>query len=247
MGKLDGKSVIITGSAQGMGAQHARAFVAEGARVTLSDLQEEAGRAIADELGEAAFFAAQNVALEADWDRVVAAALAHGGHIDGLVNNAAIHNVCPIEQESIDNLRRALEVNVVGSFIGIQKMIGPMREAGGGSIVNLSSVAGTRGIPAHVSYGTSKWAVRGMTKIAAADLAADKIRVNSIHPGGIEDTGMYTVPETEEAINARNAMVPMGRPGRPDEISQLAIFLISDASSYITGTEHVIDGGLTLW
>lgn len=247
MGKLDGKSVIITGAAQGMGAQHARSFVAEGARVVITDLQEEAGRALADELGDAAAFEAQNVTQEEDWDRVIAAALRHAGRIDGLVNNAAIHNVSPIEQETVENLRRALEVNVVGSFIGIQKVIAPMREAGGGSIVNISSVAGTRGLPAHVSYGTSKWAVRGMTKLAASDLGADKIRVNSIHPGGVENTGMFTRPKSAEEASRRDASVPLGRQARPDDVSKLAIFLISDDSSFITGCEHVIDGGLTLW
>lgn len=247
MGRLEGKSVIITGAAQGMGAEHARAFLAEGARVLMTDLQQDAGATLAAELGEAAAFAVHDVASESDWERVVEAALHHSGRIDGLVNNAAIHTVKHIEQESADMLRRMLEVNVVGSFLGMQKVIAPMREAGGGSIVNVSSVAGTRGIPRHISYAATKWSVRGLTKSAASDLGSDGIRVNSIHPGGIEDTGMYTKPRNDEEAAERAAGIPLGRPGRPSEVSQLAIFLISDESSYITGTEHVIDGGMTLW
>lgn len=247
MGRLEGRSVIITGSAQGMGAQHARTFVAEGARVLMTDLQDEAGAALASELGDAATFEVHDVTSERDWDRVVAAALSHGGKLDGLVNNAGIHGVKVVEEESVESLRRMLEVNVIGCFIGIQKVIAPMRAASGGSIVNISSVAGTRGIPAHVSYGTSKWALRGMTKTAAIELGTDNIRVNSIHPGGIENTGMFTKPRSKKDAAERNAGIPLGRPGRPDEVSKLAIFLISDESSYITGSEHVIDGGLTLW
>ena len=167
MGQLDGKSLIITGAAQGMGAVHARRCVEEGARVTLTDLQVEAGESLAKELGEAAAFVQQDVTSEADWDRVVAGANAHGGRIDGLVNNAAIWSVAPILEESVDRLRLMLEINVVGTWWGIRKVAEPMRDAGGGSIVNISSIAGTRGIPEHGSYGASKWAVRGLSKVAA--------------------------------------------------------------------------------
>ena len=245
MGQLDGKVAIITGAAQGMGETHARRFAAEGARVVLTDLQEAAGQAVAKDLGESALFVPQDVRAEADWDRVIEATLQRFGALDVLINNAAIWSTASIEEERVERLREILEVNVVGSWWGIRKAIAPMREAGGGSIVNISSIAGTRGIPEHGSYGASKWAVRGLAKVAAVELGRYGIRVNSIHPGGVKDTGMFLIPEEEHARSF--ASQPIRRPAERDEISSVAIFLASDASSYITGREHVVDGGLTLW
>jgi 3alpha(or 20beta)-hydroxysteroid dehydrogenase len=246
MGALDRKSAIITGAAQGMGASHARRFVEAGARVVLTDVQADAGERLAKELGEAARFVRHDVTSAADWDRVIAAAQSHGGGLHALVNNAAIHWMKSIADDSADALRRMLDVNVVGVFLGIQKAIAPMRAAGGGSIINISSIAGTRGIPAHGSYGASKWAVRGLTKVAAAELGRHAIRVNSIHPGGIAGTGMFSEPDGDER-RAQYAAIPLGRAGDKREVSDLAVFLASDASTYITGTEHVIDGGRSLW
>ena len=245
MAQLDGKVAIITGAAQGMGEVHAHRFVAEGARVVLTDLQEAAGEAVAKELGESALFVPHDVREEVDWDRVIEATRERFGSLDVLINNAAIWSTASIESERVERLREILEVNVVGSWWGIRKAIAPMREAGGGSIVNISSIAGTRGIPEHGSYGASKWAVRGLAKVAASELGRYGIRVNSIHPGGVKDTGMFLIPEEEQERNfARN---PIPRPALREEISNVAIFLASDASSYITGREHVVDGGLTLW
>ena len=245
MGQLEGKSIIITGGAQGMGAMHARRCVEEGARVVLTDLQVEAGEKTASELGDSALFVEQDITLEQDWDRVVDAALDRFDRIDGLVNNAAIWWTEPIMSEAADRLRKMLEVNVVGTFHGMQKVVPAMRDSGGGSIVNLSSIAGTRGIPEHGSYGASKWAVRGLSKVAAAELGQWNIRVNTIHPGAIEGTGMFLIPEAEfEELFAEQ---PLRRPGRRDEVSGLLIFLLSDQSSYVTGHEHVIDGGRTVW
>jgi 3alpha(or 20beta)-hydroxysteroid dehydrogenase len=246
MGALDGKSAIVTGAAQGMGASHARRFVEAGARVVLTDLQGEAGERLAKELGDAARFVRHDVTSAEDWDRVIAAALAHGRGLHALVNNAAIHWMKSIEQDTAEGLRRMLDVNVVGVFLGIQKSIAPMRDAGGGSIINVSSIAGTRGIPAHGAYGASKWAVRGLTKVAASELGRHRIRVNSIHPGGIAGTGMFSEPDGDER-RAQYAAIPLGRAGEKREVSDLVVFLASDASSYITGTEHVIDGGRSLW
>jgi 3alpha(or 20beta)-hydroxysteroid dehydrogenase len=246
MGALDGKTAIITGAAQGMGASHARRFVEAGARVVLTDVQAEAGEQLAKELGDAARFVRHDVTSAADWDRAIAAALAHGRGLQVLVNNAAIHWMKSIEDDSADGLRQMLDVNVVGVFLGVQKAIAPMREGGGGSIINISSIAGTRGIPAHGAYGASKWAVRGLTKVAAHELGRHRIRVNSIHPGGIADTGMFSEPEGSERRSAY-ALIPLGRAGLKREVSDLAVFLASDASTYITGTEHVIDGGRSLW
>jgi 3alpha(or 20beta)-hydroxysteroid dehydrogenase len=167
------------------------------------------------------------------------------GGVHGLVNNAAIWSTAPILEESVDRLRQILEINVVGTWWGIRKVAVPMRDSGGGSIVNISSIAGTRGIPEHGSYGASKWAVRGLSKVAAYELGEMGIRVNSVHPGGVKDTGMFQVPEEEVARNFQAQ--PLGRPADRKEISGVVIFLLSEASSYVTGHEHVVDGGRTIW
>ncbi len=167
MGQLDGKSIIITGAAQGMGAIHARRCVEEGARVVLTDLQAEEGEKLAAELGDAAIFVQQDITSESDWDRVVETATSSHGQLDGLVNNAAIWWTKPVVEEDAAKFLKMLEVNVIGTWQGMRKVVPAMREAGGGSIVNLSSIAGTRGIPEHAAYGASKWAVRGLSKVAA--------------------------------------------------------------------------------
>jgi len=247
MGQLDGKVAIITGAAQGMGAVEARRFAEEGARVVLTDLQEEAGRQNAKELGDAAVFVRQDVTSEADWDAVVRTATERFGQLDALVNNAAIHHIVSLEDETLDGLERMLRVNVVGTWWGHKKVIDPMRRAGGGSIINKSSIAGTRGIPLHSSYGASKWAVRGLTKTAAYELGVYGIRVNSVHPGPIEGTGMYSAPEDADEHQAMMDAMPLRRAGTRDEVASLVVFLASDASSFITGNEHVVDGGRSIW
>jgi 3alpha(or 20beta)-hydroxysteroid dehydrogenase len=247
MGALDGKVVIVTGSAQGMGRRHVERLVADGARVVATDVQVEAGRSLEADLGESVRFVEHDVSTEAGWDAVIAATDAAFGRLDGLVNNAAVYRgVCRIEDETPDVLERILRVNVTGSWWGIKKVIEPMRASGGGSIVNLSSMAGVKGIAGLSSYGMSKWAVRGLTKYAAIELGPYAIRVNSIHPGGIEGTGMFTPPTDTEERARRFAHVPLQRPGNTDDVSALVIFLLSDGSSYITGNEHLIDGGSSL-
>jgi 3alpha(or 20beta)-hydroxysteroid dehydrogenase len=247
MGQLEGKVAIVTGAAQGMGACEARRMAEEGARVVLGDVQEEAGRAAAKEIGAAAHFVRQDVSRESDWDAVIAASLERFGRLDVLVNNAAIHHVGSIENESLEGLERMLQVNLVGTWWGVKKAIAPMRAAGGGSIVNKSSIAGTRGIPAHGSYGITKWGVRGLTKVAAYELGPDRIRVNSIHPGPIAGTGMFSMPEDEAQQREIFDPIPLRRAGGVEEVASLVVFLASDASAFITGTEHVIDGGRSLW
>jgi len=247
MGQLDGKVAIITGAAQGMGAVEARRFAEEGARVVLTDLQEEAGRQHAADIGESAVFVPQDVTSETDWDAVVRTATERFGRLDALVNNAAIHHIIALEDESLEGLERMLRVNVVGTWWGHKKVIEPMKAAGGGSIINKSSIAGTRGIPLHSSYGASKWAVRGLTKTAAHELGVYGIRVNSVHPGPIEGTGMYSAPEDEADLQEMMETMPLRRAGTRDEVASLVVFLASDASSFITGNEHVVDGGRSIW
>ena len=242
-GRLDGKIAIITGAAQGMGAEHARVFVAEGARVVLTDLQEETGKALAAELGANALFVRHDVSRAEDWDAVIAATRTAFGPANVLINNAAMYFICPVDEADPERVRKLLDVNIFGSWLGISKLAPMMREAGGGSIINLSSLAGMRGIPWHGIYGTSKWAIRGLTKTAAYDLGPSGIRVNAISPGAIEETGMAGGPLDESQL----AAIPLRRTGRKSEVSQLAVFLASDESAYITGGDHVIDGGRALW
>jgi 3alpha(or 20beta)-hydroxysteroid dehydrogenase len=247
MGMLEGKTVIVTGGAQGMGRRHVERCAAEGAFVVATDLQAEAGQAVVDALGDRAAFVRHDVTDPAGWDTVVATALERTGAVHGLVNNAAVYSGTQhIADEPFEVFDRTMRINVYGTWWGIKKVIDPMRASGGGSIVNISSIAGTTGMPGFSSYGSSKWAVRGLTKITAADVGPWGIRVNSVHPGGIAETGMFSVPQTEEEKRQRQMAVPLRRSGTVDDVSSLVVFLLSESSAYITGVEHVIDGGASL-
>lgn len=243
MGRLEGKIILISGGARGQGAAEAQLFVAEGARVVIGDVLEEQGRALAAQLGQNAAFVRQDVTLESDWDAAIRAAEALGG-LHGLVNNAGIYQPRHLMETDTELFERHMRINQLGCFLGMKCVVPLMERSGGGSIVNISSVAGLRGSPGAIAYSATKWALRGMTKAAAIDLAPRKIRVNSVHPGPI-DTEMLHV-RTPEQNAARVQLVPMKRMGTAEEVAQLVLFLLSDESGYITGAEVAIDGGATL-
>jgi 3alpha(or 20beta)-hydroxysteroid dehydrogenase len=246
MGRLDGKVAIITGASQGMGEAHARRFIAEGAQVVMVDLNEERGAAIAAELGENARFIKADVTSLDEWRRVVDEAEAAFGPITVLVNNAGIIGPLadPVALEEEDYLW-VCAVNQHSQFYGMKCVIPSMQKAGVGSIVNVSSIAGlvaNVGTP-NIAYVGSKFASRGMTKEAAVFYGKDNIRANSVHPGYILTPMM--VAATDEEGGGIVSQIPLGRMADPDEVSQLVAFLASDESSYISGTEQVIDAGLT--
>lgn len=241
MGCLDGRVAIITGAARGQGEAEARKFAAEGAFVVMGDVLDEAGEAVAAELGGQALYLHHDVTSPDDWARVVDAA-AIRGPLRALVNNAAIHWTAPISEETPESLRRIWEVNYLGTFLGIQAAAKPMAAAGGGGIVNISSIAGMEGISHHAAYGGTKWAVRGLTKVAAIELGPQGIRVNSIHPGPIETAMLSADRHGRPELFGH---VPLRRAGVAAEVADLACYLASDASSYQTGHEYIIDGGST--
>jgi len=238
-GRLEGKVAVITGAARGQGEAEARLFVAEGAGVVLTDLIDERGEAVAEELGPTARFHHHDVSDPAGWDAVMAFTLAAFGRVDVLVNNAAVHHLCLIEEETPEAFDRMLAVNLKGPFLGMRAAIEPMRRGGGGSIVNISSLAGLQAFYLHGAYGASKFGLTGLSKVAAIELARSGIRVNSVHPGPI-DTDMLPAGDLAERL----ADHPLGRVGTPAEVAELVLFLASDASSFITGTEVRIDGGV---
>jgi len=243
-GNLEGKVALITGAARGMGAAAARLFVAEGAKVVLGDVLPDV-KEVAQELGDNALAVTLDVTDEAAWRDAVTAGEERFGKIDVLVNNAGILLMDELGKTSSDMYAKVNDVNAFGCFLGMREVTPALKRAGGGSIVNLSSVEGLGGNRFLVAYTASKFAVRGMTKAAAIELAADNIRVNSVHPGGI-DTPMvrHFIPD-DDNMAWMGRQVPMKRPGKPEEVAQAVAFLASDAASYITGAELAVDGGAT--
>jgi 3alpha(or 20beta)-hydroxysteroid dehydrogenase len=245
MDRLKGKVILISGGARGQGAAEARLFVAEGARVVIGDVLEPEGRQLTSELGDAAVFVRQDVTQERDWETAINAADKLGG-LHGLVNNAGIYQPRTLMETDTELFERHMRVNQLGCFLGMKAVVPLMERSGGGSIVNISSVAGLRGSPGAIAYSATKWALRGMSKAAAIDLAPRRIRVNSVHPGPIDiDTEMLKV-RTLEQNQQRLQLVPMKRMGTAEEVASLVLFLLSDESGYVTGAEVAIDGGATL-
>jgi len=236
MGRVDGKVALISGGARNIGGASARALVAEGAKVVIGDLLDDEGKALADELGDSARYIRLDVTQDEDWRAAVAFTLSEFGTLNVLFNNAGIFNGGPLNRYKSAQWQEMLDVNLTGPFLGMRAATDALIAAGGGSIINTSSIEGLRGTPWAHGYVASKWGLTGLTKSAAMELATHGIRVNSIHPGRI------STPATDQ-MPADLIPIPLGRPGKPEEVAAFVVFLASDESSFATGSEFVVDGG----
>jgi 3alpha(or 20beta)-hydroxysteroid dehydrogenase len=239
MGRFDNTVALISGGARGMGASHAKALVAEGAKVVIGDVLVDEGEALAEELGASAEFVKLDVTQEADWQTAVTAAEALGGPVNLLINNAGIVGFGSITDETAEGFQRVMNINTLGVFLGMKSTVPSMKRAGGGAIINISSTAGMMGYANIGAYVASKWAVRGLTKAAALELGRDHIRVLSVHPGPIR------TPMTEGMDEELTATQPIARYGEPEEVTKMVLFLAADAT-FSTGSEFVVDGGALL-
>ena len=254
MGRLDGKVAIVTGSARGTGAEIARLFVEEGARVMVSDVRHELGEAVAEALGENAIYQPLDVGDEAAWTSAVARVREVFGKIDVLVNNAAILQLGSIEDTTPEIFERLFRVNQLGPFLGIRAVAGPMREQGGGAIVNVASSDGVKGMNGVVGYASTKWGVRGITKSAAMELARDRIRINAVCPeaGNYEMTAEFMPPGIDMKAAATHNLAQLLAPpegysveDHVRDVARMVLFLASDECPTATAADFVVDGGLT--
>ncbi|MDY7103869.1 MAG: glucose 1-dehydrogenase [Actinomycetota bacterium] len=244
MGRLDGKVAIVTGGARGQGAAEAALFRTEGAEVVITDVLTDPGKTHADDIG--ATFVTHDVRSEEEWAEVARQTVERHGRIDVLVNNAGVFRRAKMLDTTLDEYRRIIDVNQIGVFLGMKAVAPTMIDQQSGSIVNISSIAGINAAPGAIAYGASKFAVRGMTKSAALELARSNVRVNSIHPGIIETDMLDEVTGGDEARHERFVRsAPLKRAAEAEEVAALALFLASDDSSYCTGSEFVVDGGIT--
>ncbi|MBK7949809.1 MAG: glucose 1-dehydrogenase [Deltaproteobacteria bacterium] len=243
MQRLSGKVALVTGGARGLGEATVRLFIQHGAQVVFGDVLEDAGQQLAKALGPNAAFLRMDVREEGDWQRAVERAQAFGP-LNVLVNNAAVVHMASIVDTTNDDYKRVFEINQFGTFLGIRSAVAPMKAAGGGSIINVSSIDGLHSSAGLAAYSSTKWAVRGLTKNAAIELGPYGIRVNSVHPGG-----MYTAMGGSERMSVAElnqgvyANFPLPRVGMPEEVAQVILFLATDEGSYCTGSEFVADGG----
>lgn len=238
MGRLDKKVCLITGAARGQGAEEAKLFASEGAVVWMADVLDEPGETLAAEIG--ATYRHLDVASEADWQSVVSEIQEVAGELHVLVNNAAVFPMNRMVTTTVEEFNRTMSINALGVFLGMKTCAPLLIQSGNGSIVNISSLAGMRASVGSFAYGASKWAVRGMTKTAAVELARKGVRVNSIHPGVIDTPMVEDVPNVDKVAKR----TPLGRTAAAGEVANLALYLASDESSYSTGSEFVVDGGL---
>ena len=247
--RLEGKVALITGGARGMGAAEAELFVANGATVVITDVLDAVGAETAKRLSSGSgtcVFIHHDVTSEADWSAVVADVLQSFGQIDILVNNAGIFEQGSILDTTLEAYRRTIDINQVGVFLGMKAVAAHMAGRRKGSIINISSVAGMAGTPGFVAYGASKWAVRGMTKGVAKELAPHGVRVNSIHPGIIDTPMLQTFEAAGDGVReAVRTRIPLGFEAEPIHVANLALYLASDESAYSTGSEFIVDGGWT--
>ena len=246
MGAVDGKVAIISGAARGQGAAAAKLFVAEGARVVIGDVLDDVGKELAESLGTAAVYRHLDVSSEDDWANVVNETVEAWGGVDILVNNAGILRFAALPDMPLEDYLRIVNVNQVGTFLGMRAVSKPMMAAGKGSIVNISSIEGLAGMPYLTAYTSTKFAIRGMTKVAALELGPHGIRVNSVHPGMIE-TDMVKDAAGGHDIDLSPAAkrIALRRMGQSEDIAEVVLFLACDRSSYVTGAELAADGGAT--
>jgi 3alpha(or 20beta)-hydroxysteroid dehydrogenase len=246
MGALDGKVAIITGAARGQGAAAAKVFVAAGARVIVGDVLDEVGKELAESLGPAAVYRHLDVSAEDDWANVVNETVEAWGGVDVLVNNAGILRFAALSDMPLEDYLRIVNVNQVGTFLGMRAVSKPMMAAGKGSIVNISSIEGLAGMPYLTAYTSTKFAIRGMTKVAALELGPHGIRVNSVHPGMIETDMVKDAAGGHEIdLSPAAKRIALRRMGQPEDIAEVVLFLASDRSAYVTGAEISADGGAT--
>ena len=246
MGRLDGRVAIVTGAARGMGAATARIFAGEGAHVVLADVLAADGEAVARQIGRKSFFYKLDVTNEDEWKALVAEVKRRLGRIDILINNAAIVHFGALEDLTKADLERVLAINVVGTMMGLKTVTPVMKAQKKGAIVNISSVDGLKGCNGLSAYTASKWAVRGVSKSMALELGPHGIRVNSVHPGGVDTVMGNPTGESKDTMNKESyGLVPLQRIGEPEEIARASLFLVSDEASYITGAELAVDGGWT--
>ena len=236
--RFEGKTVLITGAARGQGAEEARRFAAEGARVVLADVLDDEGQVVAKEIGDAATYIHLDVTDEPSWEAAIAAA----EPLDVLINNAGVLGpFTPIVDTPLDQIRRTLDINFLGTFLGLKHGGAAIGRTGGGAVVNISSISGMWGTPFASAYVASKWAIRGLTKTASMELGRMNIRVNSVHPGGVKTP--MTEAVGDDGASDWYKRLPIPRIGTVGDVAGAVLFLASDDAAYITGTELVVDGG----
>lgn len=241
MGRFDDKVVLITGGARGQGAEEALRFAEEGANVVIGDVLDDAGKVMADKLGENGVFVHLDVTSGSDWDGAVAAARDRFGGLDVLVNNAGVFTIAPLLETSVEEFERIMRVNALGVFLGMKAAALALSDRQG-AIVNISSYEGVAALPGMFAYTASKSAVTGMTKAAALELAPLGVRVNSVHPGAVDTEMLSSIGDVDLKLDQ---IVPLGRICAVEEVAQLVLFLASDQSSYCTGAQFVVDGGMS--